>query len=116
MKKKTVAKGLAIICIIFAILGVILIGNGFNKITSYSNPDSEYSFDTEYINSYVGGDAYNYIINGTYFTAYAVMGTGSLIISAISGIASAILSIQYNNEKIENQNPEAQIPIIQDQI
>lgn len=49
MKKKTVAKGLAIICIIFAILGVILIGNGFNKITSYSNPDSEYSFDTEYI-------------------------------------------------------------------
>ena len=92
------------------------IGNGFNKITSYSNPDSEYSFDTEYINSYVGGDAYNYIINGTYFTAYAVMGTGSLIISAISGIASAILSIQYNNEKIENQNPEAQIPIIQDQI
>ena len=26
MKKKTVAKGLAIICIIFAILGVILIG------------------------------------------------------------------------------------------
>ena len=115
MEKKQVVSGLVTICVVFAILGAILIGTGFYKITSYNNPDSDYSFDTEYINSYVGGDAYNYIINGTYFTAYAVMGTGALIISAITGSAEAILSIKYN-EKTQSQIPEKQIPTIQDQI
>ena len=106
MEKKKVISRLGTICAIFAILGVILIGIGFYKITSYENPDSDYSFYTEHVNSYVGGDAYNYIINGTYFTAYAVMGTCSLIISTITGIAAAVLSTQNKEEKTNLENPE----------
>ena len=48
---------------------------GFYKLTAYENPDTEDSFyydDDEAVNAYVGGDAYNYIINGTRATAYFV--------------------------------------------
>lgn len=85
MSKQKAVSWMKSLCILFAIIGVIFIWMGFSKKNNYSNPDSDYSYEDEYINSYVGGDAYNYIINGTYFTAYAVIGTGALIISAIIG-------------------------------
>ncbi len=53
---------------------------GFDKINNYSNSDLFYSSNT---NAYVGGDAYNYIINGTYFTGYMVLAIGFLISSVI---------------------------------
>ena len=43
--------------------GCITLYKGIDKMTHYYN--SEYSF-TPSVNAYVGGDAYNYIINGTY--------------------------------------------------
>ena len=42
---------------------------GYDKITNYYN--SDYSMLNK--NAYVGGDAYNYIINGTYAAAYFVL-------------------------------------------
>lgn len=36
---------------------------GFYKKMAYSNPDKAYTTSDDYINSYVGGDAFNYIIN-----------------------------------------------------
>lgn len=106
MEKRKVSKLMCVLCVIFAIIGVIFISIAFNKITDYSNPDSEYSYETEYTNSYVGGDAYNYIINGTYFTAYAVMGTGSFLISALTGVTSAVLAIKKDEKPEEEQLPE----------
>lgn len=107
MERRKAIKWMKGLCISFAIIGMIFIWKGFDKILNYSNPDSEYSFSKEYENSYVGGDAYNYIINGTYFTGYAVLGAGSLIISAISGIVGAVISIKSEEElKKEEQLPE----------
>ena len=48
-------------------LSVIFIGLGFHKMFAYNNPDGRIG---EAVNAYVGGDAYNYIINANYATAY----------------------------------------------
>lgn len=53
--------------IISFIISLICIFVGFYKMYIYD----EY----EYINAYVGGDAYNYIINGTYAVAFFVLAT-----------------------------------------
>lgn len=105
MSKQKATTLLKRLCIVCAIIGVILIFMGFYKKDAYNNPDNEYTFSDDYINTYVGGDAYNYIINGTYFTAYAVLGTGFLVISSIFGSSSIVLSIK-NEEKEEDSLPE----------
>lgn len=51
-------------------LSAIFIAMGFYKMFSYSNPESIYR---KHINVYVGGDAYNYIINSNYATGYFVL-------------------------------------------
>lgn len=100
MSKEKAKKYLKVLAILFIVLGIIMLSVGFYKKNSYKNPDSEFSYSKTSINAYVGGDAYNYIINGTYFTAYAVMGTGCFIISAITGTAALFLSIRPDEEKI----------------
>ena len=92
-----------ILCIVFIVIGILSLCIGFNKILQYDNPENEYVFNDEYVNAYVKGDAYNYIINGTYFTAYAVIGTGSLIISSIMGGISLCLSIKSDEELIATE-------------
>lgn len=64
---------------------------GFDKMLVYDSGDS-YPF--EYHNAYVGGDAYNYIINGNYATAFFVL-TAALV------IAGAIFAGVYYLSKIE---------------
>ena len=73
--------------VISFILSVIMIYKGYDKMTNYYI--SEYSSIST--NAYVGGDAYNYIINGTYATSFFVlatmfslMGIGFIIINYIS--------------------------------
>ena len=58
---------------------------GIDKMTRYHNG--------AHINAYVGGDAYNYIINGNYATAFFVLttmfvlaGIGFLIVHYVQGI------------------------------
>lgn len=63
---------LAIAC--FVVSGVFF-GKGYNVKNEYRN--SEYSIINK--NAYVGGDAYNYIINGTYFTGYSVIASAALL-------------------------------------
>lgn len=105
MSKKRVINLMTILCIVFILIGCVFIYKGYDKKNNYNNPDNEYTFNDNYVNSYVGGDAYNYIINGTYFTAYAVMGTGAFIIASISGITGVVLSIKVDKEE-EDTLPE----------
>lgn len=101
MNQKSVSAWLKVLCVIFIIIGVIFLCIGFYKMFRYDN-----SIYGDYVNAYVEGDAYNYIINGTYFTAYAVLGMGSLIIAAITGVSGAVLSI----EKEEVKEVEEKLP------
>ena len=49
---------------------------GIDKMTNYRNTDYKQ------VNAYVGGDAYNYIINGNYATAFFVL-TAMFVLAAI---------------------------------
>ena len=60
----------------FIFLGTYLIYQGFDKKLNYYNSDVAPSLHK---NVYVGGDAYNYIINSNYFTGYGVMGCAAFI-------------------------------------
>ena len=69
--------------IILLIIGIFCIGMGFNKILNYYNSET---YPSASRNAYVGGDAYNYIINASYFSGYASLGGCLLIASTILGI------------------------------
>lgn len=60
-----------------SVCGVIFVLQGFNKMFRYDDS----SWDP--VNAYVGGDAYNFIINGTYATAYFVLAAGCMIAATI---------------------------------
>lgn len=79
---------LAILSLAFFAAGVYCVREGFDKKDNYYNPES-YSSLSE--NAYVGGDAYNYIINGTYFAGYCALGGALAICGAIAGASSIIL-------------------------
>ena len=91
MTRKEAALSLKKVKVLFIILGIILVGIGFYKYLIYEN--SGYS---NRVNAYVGGDAYNYIVNGTYFIAYSVLGVGSFIIATITGVGAVFLSVDKN--------------------
>lgn len=101
--EKAVCVALGLVTALTLFLGVSSLAAGFDKIENYYNAE-EYSFLNE--NAYVGGDAYNYIINGTYFTAYSVQGMGCLLIAAITGVGALMLSVdlvrQSGTEKADD--------------
>lgn len=61
---------------------------GFYKVIFYENPGT---------NAYVGGDAYNYIINTGYFTG-CMVASGSCLIGSILSQGFAML-LRQNEEK-----------------
>ena len=81
---KSNESGLLVLSILFFITSGYFLFQAYDKITNYRNAD----FSS--VNAYVGGDAYNYIINGTYSTTYVVIALifvvcafGCLILRAI---------------------------------
>ena len=62
------------------VIGIIFVSLGFYKKNVYEN--GEYSWSQQK-NAYVGGDAYNYIINANYFTGYIDLGGFLFVTSSI---------------------------------
>lgn len=87
--------------------GCITLYKGIDKMTHYYN--SEYSF-TPSVNAYVGGDAYNYIINGTYATAFFVL-TAMFVLAAVGFIIIHYLSQERSMPAPAEAKPDpADIP------
>ena len=101
------------------IISAIVLGFGLDKMFIYDN--GEYA-PYEYHNAYVGGDAYNYIINGNYSTGFfvlatmfALMGIGFIILYYLSKMAdgqSKLLAAspatecsEYSLEKAKEDSP-----------
>lgn len=83
VQKKNGGKARVILFFVSVILligSIVSIGVGFDKYLNYYNSENYYSLNK---NAYVGGDAYNYIINAGYFTAFVTLGGCMLITSAI---------------------------------
>ena len=93
----TIFKNISIvICIITLCIGLFATLEGIDKKNNYYNSENYTSLNE---NAYVGGDAYNFIINGTYFTAYFTLASGMYVVSAITGIYAMNLSLKINEEK-----------------
>ena len=75
MEKRS-RSGFYFFAILFYVLFAVMLYKGYDKMTHYEN--SEHSWG-EHVNAYVGGDAYNYIINGNYATGFFVLSIGFLI-------------------------------------
>lgn len=93
------------------ITSAIFICVGFEKMFVYENGES-YPYDLH--NAYVGGDAYNYIINGNYATAFfvlatlfALLGVGFIIVHHLHKADSTQELLKEQNllkEKLEEQS------------
>lgn len=95
MKKKIVLRVVAVICFILFTFMVIM---GYDKIAKYNNSDIYRE------NAYVGGDAYNYIINGTYATAYFTLASGFFISGIICVVSEFMISVR--DETIDERDDE----------
>ena len=103
-------KALKIIAVILFLISGIMFYQGYDKMMNYTNSDSYY---VDNHNAYVGGDAYNYIINGTYATAFFVLGVGGVISGfvciGIATIVEAIRNIELK-QKVEGDLFDDQLP------
>ncbi len=84
--KKLISIIFYLISVLLVTIGIICCSKGFNK-------KDEYSYD----NQYVGGDAYNYIINGTYFSGYMALASGMFITSAVLVSAGTIIILKVDS-------------------
>lgn len=80
--------------IILAVICFIVSGVFFAKSHNVKNEyyNSDYSLLNK--NAYVGGDAYNYIINGTYFTGYSVIASAFFLGGLILFSNSMLITIK----------------------
>lgn len=89
---------------VFFIAFGIVTYRGYDKMTKYYNS----GLSSLNKNAYVEGDAYNYIINGTYATAYFVLGSGFLLTSAVCMTGGLLITaIDGKNGKAAAEGREA---------
>jgi hypothetical protein len=96
--------GLPITSIISYMLAIISIGIGFYKMYVYNLGDT-YPYEPR--NAYVGGDAYNYIINAGYAEAFFILALIFVLLGSTLAIIKAIrLSAQLSTASKISQNSE----------
>ena len=106
-----ITKFLKIGALVVAILASIFLIRGFYIKDVYENySSSDYYYDNEdNINAYVGGDAYNFIINGTYFAGFMAL-SGALYICSAGLFCTSILVGLHIKE--ESKKDEEDLPSI----
>ena len=81
--------------ILLIVLSIVFFGMAIYKYNVYENNEARYA----YKNVYVGGDAYNYIINANYFTGFCVLG-GFFFLSGIVLLSAASISEQLSERSM----------------
>lgn len=89
---------LRVLAVLFWVASVASLSMGFYKMFVYENFESSLLDST---NVYVGGDAYNYIINGNYATGYFVL-FGALLIAGF--MVEIIITLKKGDNKTNNDN------------
>lgn len=92
------AKIFRVIAVLLLMLSFYNFNRGYDKRDNYVN--SEYSTSLN-VNAYVKGDAYNFIVNSNFFTAYSVLGVGYGI-GGILFLLGAELISELEKNRIEN--------------
>lgn len=103
--QKKAGKAFRVTAILFYLLAAIMLYKGYDKMTNYVN--SEY-YPSHSVNAYVGGDAYNYIINGNYSTGFFVLSAGFTVTGTLLLSTGALLNAR-RKELLEAQaTPKAE--------
>lgn len=104
---KGIWKGLSSIAFI---ISAIVLGFGLDKMFNY---DSGEYYPYVYHNAYVGGDAYNYIINSNYATGFfvlaamfALMGIGFIVLYYLSKMVDGQGKLRFYWQTVENGESE----------
>jgi hypothetical protein len=99
--------------IFFYIVSVFFVGMGLYKMFFYDNGES---FLSDPINAYVGGDAYNFIINANYANAYFILALIAILLGSTIVVIKAITwSVKSNNIIHSRKNvSEKKTPIFTD--
>lgn len=90
MNKNSARAWFLVLALLFFVASGVAFYFGYDKMTNYYNSESYPRLNT---NAYVGGDAYNYIINGNYATGFYVLSMGTLIAGVICLGARAIIGV-----------------------
>ena len=93
LKKANHWKTVGIACAFFAVCNILF---GYFKVLFYINEDDSL------LNAYVGGDAYNYIINGTYFAGYLALGGACGLASIMLLCTSSIVNSRNSFKELSN--------------
>lgn len=102
-------KRLFVLSAIFYLVSGVMLYQGYDKMTNYYN--SEYSTSNN-VNAYVGGDAYNYIINGNYSTSFFVLSMGFMTTGTIflsSGLIMGLINKPNQQEENKSNVYQAQL-------
>ena len=94
-------KILLLIACVAIILGIVFCIIGFDKKNNYYSSENFYSLN---VNAYVGGDAYNYIINGTYFAGYLALAGALFTCGCICGVGGLLFEKGGISEQAENHD------------
>lgn len=109
-KKGKIEKRLLVVAIMLYLISAVMLYKGYDKMTNYRNSD----YSSINVNAYVGGDAYNYIINGTYATAFFVLSAGFMITGTILLSSGMMIAAKKNDLAEETkQAPETSNHIIE---
>lgn len=101
-RTKVLYRKLLTMSIIALVLACMCFLGAFIKKNIYSNDSDDFG----YINAYVGGDAYNYIINAGYFAGYCAAGGGFIVSSAVLFSAATLINSHLTNDKLMAMNSE----------
>lgn len=97
MKKAMLSRLLITAALLLYLAAGFLIYAGYDKMTNYRNSDYVQK------NAYVGGDAYNFIINGTYSAGFFALASGA----AVSGTVFLCAGLLTASDKEgENSQPD----------
>ena len=105
-------KWLNIVAVVCFILFGIMTYKGYDKMTNYYSSEIYASLN---VNAYVGGDAYNYIINGTYATSFFVLAIGFLI-SGILCVVGGVLVDSMSAQKVETRCQNVDVGTKEDEL
>ena len=85
---------------VLIVVGCVSFSKGFDKKNNYLN-STDYSDLNQ--NAYVGGDAYNYIINSEYFVDYITIGSSMFVYAAIFAGMKRTYMYQVKNKRLNSQ-------------
>lgn len=106
MKKATLYRLLITLALLLYLVAGFLIYAGYDKMTNYRNSDYLQ------INAYVGGDAYNYIINGTYSAGFFALASGAAVSGTVF-LCTGLLTAP--NREPENCRPDNKTQEVEDE-